>query len=155
MTIATQDLAATDIALIRHSFAAAAADPAALAAAFYRHLFATQPDLRSMFGADLGPQQGKLASMLAAVVAGLHDWPAIEAGVEALGRRHRAYGVRAEHYPPVGAALVAALSEQAGRPLDTATRTAWGRAFAQLAAAMIQNRGGSTRDRPEPNDDRT
>jgi hemoglobin-like flavoprotein len=138
MTADTKDLSGTDIALIRRSFAAAAGDPGALAAAFYRHLFAAMPGLRPMFGADLAPQQGKLVSMLAAVVAGVHDWSAIESVVEALGRRHRAYGVRAEHYPAVGAALLAALSELADSPIDTATRTAWARAFARVSAAMTR-----------------
>ena len=133
-----QDLHATEIALIRRSFAAAAADPAGLAAAFYRHLFVAKPGLRHLFGTDLRPQEGKLAAMLALVVANLHDWPAIEAKVEALGRRHRTYGVRSEHYPPVAAALLAALFDKADSPLDNATLAAWGRAFARLAEAMTR-----------------
>jgi nitric oxide dioxygenase len=136
MTSDAQTMPATDVALIRASFAAAAADPAALAATFYRRLFEAEPGLRAMFPDDLRPQQGKLAAMLAAVVAGLHDWPALAPTVTALGRRHAALGVRAEHYPPVGGARRAALAERAQRPLDTATRAAWGRAFARLAAEM-------------------
>lgn len=131
-----QAVPATDLALIRASFAAAAADPGALAATFYRRLFEAEPGLRRLFPDDLRPQQGKLAAMLAAVVDGLHDWPALAPAVAALGRRHTALGVRAEHYPPVGAALLAALAERSARPLDAKTRTAWGRAFASLAAAM-------------------
>jgi hemoglobin-like flavoprotein len=126
-----------DIALIRQSFRAVAGDPEALAASFYRHLFAAEPALRGHFAADLAPQQSKLAAMLAAVVAGLHDWAALAPAVAALGRRHAALGVEPAQYAPVGRALLAALDERAGRPLDPATRAAWLRAYARLADAMI------------------
>lgn len=128
----------TDLTLIHRTFAAAAADPTALAATFYRHLFAARPDLRAMFGADLAPQQGKLASMLAAVVASLHDWPALEPTVADLGRRHMSMGIRAEHFPPVAAALIAALGERSGAALDPHAEAAWRRALARIADTMIR-----------------
>lgn len=125
-----------DAERIRRSFATAARDPAALASSFYRLLFAAEPALRPMFPADLAGQQQKLAAMLATAVAHIDDAAVLTPAVEALGRRHQALGVRPDHFPPVGAALVAAIAERTGHPLDTATTTAWTRAFAWLTATM-------------------
>jgi hemoglobin-like flavoprotein len=122
---------------IRQSFAAAAGDPGALAGAFYRRLFEAEPQLRAMFPAEMTEQKHKLAAMLATAVARIEHGAALAPAVESLGRRHQALGVRAEHFPPVGAALVAAIEERSGRPLDTETGAAWGRAFAWLAATMM------------------
>lgn len=131
-------VSATDAVRIRSSFSAAAKDPGALAATFYRRLFASEPGLRSLFPADMAGQEHKLAAMLAAAVAGIRDGAALTPVVEGLGRRHHALGVRPEHYPPVGAALLAALEDRSGEPLDPATRAAWGRAFAWLTATMTR-----------------
>jgi hemoglobin-like flavoprotein len=124
-----------DAERIRQSFAAAR-DPGALAGTFYRRLFQAEPGLRSLFPAEMSGQQRKLAAMLATAVARIEDGEALAPAVENLGRRHQALGVRAEHYPPVGAALLASLEEVSGRQLDAATGAAWGRAFAWLAATM-------------------
>ena len=130
------DLAASDLTQIRASFAAAASDPAALAATFYRRLFEAEPDLRRLFADNLRPQESKLAAMLAMVVAGMDDWQALAPTLAALGRRHADLGVRPEHFPPVGAALLAALSERTDGTLDPAAADAWRRAFARITAAM-------------------
>jgi hemoglobin-like flavoprotein len=131
-------VSAADAARIRASFSSAAQDPGALAAAFYRRLFAAEPGLRSLFPTDMTGQEHKLAAMLAAAVAGIRNGAALTPVVEGLGRRHQALGVRPEHYPPVGAALLAALEDRAGAPLDAATQAAWGRAFAWLTAVMTR-----------------
>jgi nitric oxide dioxygenase len=121
---------------IRRSFAAATRTPGALAETFYRRLFEAEPGFRAMFPADLTGQERKLTAILATAVASIDRLDALVPAVENLGRRHQALGVRHEHYAPVGAALIAAIEDCAGRPLDAAAREGWRRAFAWLTATM-------------------
>jgi nitric oxide dioxygenase len=129
-------LAAEDIARLRASFHPVTADPAGATALFYAHLFGAAPHLRALFAGDMEVQGGKLATMLGAVVAGIDDWETLVPAVDALGRRHAGYGVRAEDYGPVGAALLRTLADAAGGALDPETEAAWGRAYAALSARM-------------------
>lgn len=49
--------------------------------------------------------------------------------VQALGRRHASYGVRAEHYESVGNALLWTLEQGLGETFDDETREAWATAY--------------------------
>src|SRR6266540_2689175 len=73
---------------------------------FYDRLFEIAPDVRRMFPDDLNDQKLKLIAMLTTAVGNLHQIDKIMAAVEGLGRRHAGYGVKPEHYQPVGAALL-------------------------------------------------
>ncbi|MFO1326805.1 MAG: globin domain-containing protein [Rubrivivax sp.] len=107
-----------------------------MAQALYTRLFQIDPDLRSMFPADLGPQRAKLMQMLAAAVAGLDDVPALLPVVAALGRRHAGYGVQPPHYDTVGRALLDTLESGLGADFTPALRQAWSTVYAALAGAM-------------------
>ena len=54
-----------------------------------------------------------------------------------LGARHAAYGAQAEHYPVVGAALIAAMAELAGDEWRPEYERAWSDAFAVVAGVML------------------
>lgn len=64
------------------------------------------------------------------------DWLARE--LEALATSHHSYGVTAEMYPWVGDALIDALREACGPHWNSDTESAWRRAYAALADAILR-----------------
>ena len=54
-----------------------------------------------------------------------------------LGERHLGYGVQAEHYPVVAAALIETLEDALGEDFTAETRQAWADAIDLIASAMI------------------
>jgi len=98
------------------------------------------------FPADLAGQKVKLVGMLATAVSNLHQLDAILPAVRNLGSRHRGYGVMAEHYAPVGAALLWTLEQGLGPAFTSDVKVAWGEAYSTLADAM---QGAMTADAPD------
>lgn len=124
------------IALVQSSFKSVAPIASKAADLFYDRLFEIAPEVRSMFPADLSGQKVKLITMLATAVNNLHQLNVILPAVRDLGSRHRGYGVTAEHYAPVGAALLWTLEQGLGSAFTTDVKAAWGEAYATLAGAM-------------------
>jgi NAD(P)H-flavin reductase/hemoglobin-like flavoprotein len=93
---------------------------------FYGHLFAAEPEIRAMFPAAMGTQHRRFYRVLSGDAS--RDY------LEWLGRTHRKYGVRGEHYPAMRAALVATCQRFGLREADEAAVTA---AFDRAAAIMI------------------
>ena len=56
--------------------------------------------------------------------------------VEALGRRHAAYGIADHHFDSVGAALVRAFSETLGDAWTPAVQDAWVAAYGLIVSVM-------------------
>jgi hemoglobin-like flavoprotein len=126
------------IELIRASWSAV--EPMAYRAAtlFYYQLFELDPTLERLFRkADMAKQRKVLMQTLAVVVKNLDRLDTIVPAVEALGRRHAGYGVRAEHYETVGVALLWTLEQGLGEAFDDETRDAWATAYGTLASVMI------------------
>jgi len=61
---------------------------------------------------------------------------AILPAVRQLGERHRGYGVSADHYGPVGAALLWTLEQGLGSAFTPEVKAAWSEAYRTLAGAM-------------------
>jgi nitric oxide dioxygenase len=124
--------------LVQESFAKVTpiADQAAIL--FYDDLFERDPTLRPLFKGDMPEQRRKLMAMLATVVANLTAWDTIAPAVEALGQRHATYGVRAEHYATVGAALLATLEKGLGAGFTPEVRDAWIACYNQVSAGMLR-----------------
>ena len=104
---------------------------------FYDRLFEIAPEVRSMFPQDLGEQKKKLMAMLGTVVAGLDNLDTLMPAVRALGRRHGGYGVKAQHYAPVGAALLWTLEKGLGAAFTPEVKDAWATAYIVLSTTMI------------------
>src|SRR5215510_16414393 len=102
------------IALGQSTFKSVASIASKAADLFYGQLFQIAPETRPLFPADLSGQKVKLIGMLATAVNNLHQLDAILPTVRDLGARHRGYGVTAEHYTPVGAALLWTLEQGLG-----------------------------------------
>ena len=87
--------------------AAAAGDEAPLY--FYAHLFLSHPETRRMFPVSMATQRDRLFAALGEVVSKVDDLDALVPILQQLGRDHRKFGTAAEHYPAVGASLLATL----------------------------------------------
>ncbi|HLK83341.1 MAG TPA: globin family protein [Xanthobacteraceae bacterium] len=130
------------VALIRDSFAKIAPIAEEAAALFYSRLFEIAPEVRPLFRGDMKEQGRKLMATLAAVVNGLAEIEAILPAASALARQHVAYGVRAEHYAPVGVALLWTLERGLGEEWTTDLAAAWTNAYTTLSGYMIDEAYG-------------
>jgi methyl-accepting chemotaxis protein len=105
---------------------------------FYRRLFVAAPSVIPLFaGSDMDRQKTKLLATLVLVRKSLRNLDAIVPKLRELGERHGAYGARAEHYPMVGAVLIASMAELAGDSWRTEYERAWSDAFVVVAGAML------------------
>ena len=126
------------IDLIRTSWAAVEPIADTAAAMFYQRLFELDPVLERLFArTDMARQRTILMGTLAVVVKGLDKLDTIMPAVQALGRRHAGYGVRARHYETVGTALLWTLERGLGEAFDAETGAAWAEAYTTLASVMI------------------
>ena len=125
------------IALVRESFAKVVPIREQAAALFYERLFAIDPGTRPLFRGDMKSQGAKLMAAIGAVVKSLDHIDTMLDDLRALARRHDGYGVRAEHYASVGAALLWTLEQGLGFGFTPEVRDAWAAAYDLLSSAMI------------------
>ncbi|GHD91792.1 globin domain-containing protein [Streptomyces naganishii] len=104
---------------------------------FYAHLFANNPDVRSLFPVEMAEQQDRLFAALTRLVGLLDTSERLGAYLATLGRDHRKFEVRPEHYPAVGASLLATLRQFCGNTWTPAVEKAWTEAYSVIAQAMI------------------
>jgi hemoglobin-like flavoprotein len=128
--------------LVRESWEKLAPISEVAAALFYGRLFELDPTLRHLFRGDMAEQGRKLMQTLSIVARGLDRLDELLPAVEALGRRHGAYGVQDEHYETVGAALLWTLERGLGAGFTPAVRDAWTEAYALLATVMQRAAAG-------------
>jgi hemoglobin-like flavoprotein len=124
------------IELVQSSFRKVVPIAGTAADLFYDRLFEIAPAVRPMFPQDLGEQKKKLIGMLATAVNSLHKLDTIVPAVQDLGRRHKGYGVTAEHYTPVGAALLWTLEKGLGEAFTHDVKVAWTEDYTTLAGVM-------------------
>jgi hemoglobin-like flavoprotein len=124
------------VALVQSSFKLVVPIATKAADLFYDRLFEIAPEVRSLFPTDMASQKVKLIGMLSTAVNNLHQLDVILPAVRDLGSRHRSYGVKSEHYAPVGAALLWTLEQGLGTAFTPDIKAAWGEAYLTLASAM-------------------
>ena len=128
----------TEVGLIKASWAAVEPIADDAAGLFYGRLFELDPALQRLFrSTDMAAQRKVLMQTLAVVVKSLDRLEQIVPAVQALGRRHAGYGVRAEHYDTVGSALLCTLEQGLGEGFSPDVRAAWTQAYGTLATVMI------------------
>lgn len=127
----------SQIDLIQDSFRKVLPISDQAAALFYGRLFEIAPEVKPLFKGDMSVQGAKLMSTLGVVVAGLKDLPKIIPAAEALARKHVGYGVKVEHYAPVGAALLWTLEQGLGDGFTPEVKEAWTQAYGLLSSVMI------------------
>ena len=103
---------------------------------FYAMLFAEAPHLRALFPAAMDVQRDRLFRALGGITRTFGEPDRLLPLLAQLGRDHRRYGVRAEHYDVFGRALVAALRYHAKDVWVPELEDAWNKALAVIADAM-------------------
>ncbi|GAA3809698.1 globin domain-containing protein [Streptomyces chiangmaiensis] len=104
---------------------------------FYALLFVRHPDLRPLFPAAMDTQRDRLLRALLTAAEHMDNTEVLVAYLQNLGRGHRKYGTRPEHYPAVGECLIGALSKYASAIWDEQTEAAWVRAYTTISQVMI------------------
>ena len=125
------------IARVKESFVHVHAIKEAAADLFYDRLFTIAPQTRALFPDDLAEQKKKLMTAIAMVVGSLDRVDTILEAVRELGRRHGEYGVSAEDYETVGAALLWTLEQGLGELWSADLAEAWTAAYGALSTVMI------------------
>ena len=125
------------VELVQQSFAKVAPISEQAAVLFYGRLFEVAPGVRAMFPDDMTEQRKKLMATLAVVVNGLANLEAVLPAASALAKKHVAYGVKAEHYPIVGGALLWTLEKGLGTAWTPDVASAWTAAYGTLSGYMI------------------
>ena len=106
---------------------------------FYARLFEAAPAVKPLFaGTDLRKQKIMLLRVLGLLRRSLRDLDPIVPILHDLGARHVAYGAQPEHYPVVGAVLIASMAEVAGDEWRPEYERAWAAAFDIVAGAMFE-----------------
>jgi hemoglobin-like flavoprotein len=121
----------------RMSLSRLRATPGLAGEVFYRELFAIAPHLRDRFPPDVAGQARKLVDMLTLLVELLDQPEALQCELEALGRRHRTYGVTEDHFDAVGMALLHMLRSVLGTDFTAEVEDAWGELYGTTAETMI------------------
>ncbi|WP_179379070.1 globin domain-containing protein [Jannaschia marina] len=122
---------------VRRSWAQIAGDPDAAARLFYAKLFRIDPSTKPLFVGDPVLQGRKLMQTLSFVVDHLDDEGRLMPAARDLAVRHVGYGVVAEQYASVGAALIETLARLIGPDFSTEDRAAWAETYRALSDAMI------------------
>ena len=99
-------------------------------------LFAIAPLVRAMFRGPMPEQRTKLMRMLSLLVQRLDAPIELSQALSGLGDRHRAYGVMAQDFEPVGRALLGTLDARVGIEVLAQARVAWRKLYAFVTAQM-------------------
>ena len=126
-----------DIDTVQRSYDSLGGDGPAVAAEFYRRLFAADPSARALFTQDPDVMATKFADELAAIVEAIVSYDTFATRVRDLAARHATYGVQARHYRVAGHALLGALAARLGPAWDPPTEAAWRRAYNLVAEIMM------------------
>lgn len=134
---------ASDVALVQDSFKKVAPISDVAAELFYGRLFEVAPQVKPMFRGDMKEQGRKLMATLGVVVTGLTRLETVLPAASALAKQHVAYGVKAEHYPIVGGALLWTLEKGLGDAWTPELKAAWTAAYGTLSGYMISEAYGT------------
>lgn len=130
-----------DTQRLKSNFAQVAEHGMDVAEFFYADLFQRKPNYRSLFPASMARQQQVLLEALAQIVALVDDPAELIPYVERLGRAHSGFGVTSEHYPEVGASLVATLRYFSADDWDNELEKDWVAAYGLVSDVMLQAAG--------------
>ncbi|MDH6625086.1 NAD(P)H-flavin reductase/hemoglobin-like flavoprotein [Streptomyces sp. LBL] len=128
--------ASPDAVLIRRTMAEISPVADKVTSYFYALLFVRHPDLRPLFPAAMDTQRDRLLKALLTAAEHIDNTEILVDYLQNLGRGHRKYGTRAEHYPAVGECLIGALSKYSSG-WDTEMEGAWVRAYTTISQVMI------------------
>ncbi|MFF9116314.1 globin domain-containing protein [Streptomyces massasporeus] len=137
VTPTSAEAGSPDAVLIRRAMAEVAPVSDKVTSYFYALLFVRHPDLRSLFPAAMDTQRDRLLRALLTAAEHIDNKEVLVDYLQNLGRGHRKYGTRAEHYPAVGECLIGALSKYAAGVWNPEMEAAWVRAYTTISQVMI------------------
>lgn len=105
---------------------------------FYNRLFELDPELRPLFKDDIKVQGERLMNMINVAVNALNKLDDVVPAIQAMGRRHRDYNVKDEHYATVASALLWTLEQGLGDAFTADVKEAWTQVYTILATTMIE-----------------
>lgn len=117
---------------------------------FYELLFEENSELKNVFNMSNqqgGSQQHALARAVYAFAVHVDNLEAILGEVERIAQKHASLGIKAEHYPLVGAALLQAIGEVLNPPAEVID--AWGKGYEVLANVFIEREAELYRQKAE------
>lgn len=132
----------SDIGLVQSSFAKVAPLADEAGAIFYRRFFEIAPEVRPLFRGDMDEQGRMFMSMLSLAVNGLGAFDSLKPALRDLAARHAGFGVKAEHYAPLGAALIWVMEQNLGEGFTEEVRSAWISVYGALSQVMIEAASG-------------
>ncbi|MFI6474184.1 globin domain-containing protein [Streptomyces sp. NPDC050516] len=104
---------------------------------FYALLFVRHPELRALFPVAMDTQRDRLFKALLTAAEHVDDADTLGDYLSHLGRGHRKYGTRPEHYPAVGECLLGALARYAPDTWNADAEAAWIQAYTAISQIMI------------------
>ncbi|MCA2213987.1 globin domain-containing protein [Jidongwangia harbinensis] len=111
---------------------------------FYARLFLDDPQLRDLFPVHMDVQRERLVGAIVAAVRTFGDRERVDAYLRALGRDHRKYHVRPEHFGRVKTALLEAIRHHAGEDWTGVHEQAWNDVYDFIADRMTAGAADDT-----------
>jgi NAD(P)H-flavin reductase/hemoglobin-like flavoprotein len=127
-----------DVARLKESWSAVARHGDEVPLFFYSNLFLTHPETRDMFPVSMAGQRDKLVTALGRIVSNVDNLDELVPFLRQLGRDHRKFTVVAEHYPAVGASLLATLEHFLGPEWTPELAADWTAAYGLVAKVMVE-----------------
>ncbi|HSF94033.1 MAG TPA: globin domain-containing protein [Thermohalobaculum sp.] len=138
MTKAQRILSHGEVEAVRESFATLQPRVGEASQMFYERLFAIAPELRSLFRDEIEEQGMRFMTALGAILNYIDDPVALTPHLQRLAKGHSAYGIKPEHFRPMGEALIWTMRKSLGDRLSSEAEAAWVRAYDELARRMIE-----------------
>ncbi|HWB01424.1 MAG TPA: NO-inducible flavohemoprotein [Verrucomicrobiales bacterium] len=107
---------------------------------FYKRMFQHNPEVAPFFNQanqGAGLQQRALAAAICAYAANIDNLEVLGGAVELIAQKHASLQIKPEHYPIVGANLLASIQEVLGAGATEEVINAWAEAYQFLAAILI------------------
>ncbi len=112
----------------------------ALTRHFYKRMFSHNPEVAPLFNPSnqhAGSQQRALAAAICAYAANIDNLEVLGGAVELIAQKHASLLIKPEHYPIVGANLLASIKEVLGDAATDDIINAWAEAYGFLADILI------------------
>lgn len=126
------------IRLVRNSWKAAGVEPLALSILFYDRLFTLCPEMRGIFRSPVSQHTIKLMRTVGYILDKMEVLEDSIYGITYLADELVPEGVRAMHYPMIGASLVWAVERRIGQDWNRELARAWQSLYNTLTAVVLE-----------------
>lgn len=140
MSTTNIELSDKTIAVVKSTAPVLAQNGEVLTRHFYGRMFRENPEVAPLFNRTnqaSGNQQRALAGAICAFAANVDQLEVLGAAVETIAQKHAALRILPEHYPIVGANLLASIREVLGAAATDEIIDAWAEAYGFLANILI------------------